>query len=124
MRQVAFGYEIVTIIDFRTRRWMGGRDKPDHDTVGMLCACRNTRPPDKGSPMHSFDGHNDVLLRLWKQGGDGVAAFLGGEAKGADEIAGDASDRGIVINHEHPAGAAPRRGSGGCGRGGGFLAGR
>jgi putative ABC transport system substrate-binding protein len=27
--------------------------------------------------MHSFDGHNDVLLRLWRQGNDGVAAFLG-----------------------------------------------
>lgn len=32
--------------------------------------------------MHSFDGHNDVLLRLWRQGGDGAAAFLDGEAKG------------------------------------------
>lgn len=32
--------------------------------------------------MHSFDGHNDVLLRLWKQGGDGPAAFLGGEERG------------------------------------------
>lgn len=32
--------------------------------------------------MHSFDGHNDVLLRLWKQGGDGAAAFLNGEERG------------------------------------------
>ena len=32
--------------------------------------------------MHSFDGHNDVLLRLWRQKGDGVAAFLQGETKG------------------------------------------
>ena len=32
--------------------------------------------------MHSFDGHNDVLLRLWRQGNDGVAAFLKGDGKG------------------------------------------
>ncbi len=32
--------------------------------------------------MQSFDGHNDVLLRLWKHGGDAVAAFLDGESKG------------------------------------------
>lgn len=32
--------------------------------------------------MHSFDGHNDVLLRLWRQGPGGVEAFLGGEDKG------------------------------------------
>src|SRR6185312_7134379 len=32
--------------------------------------------------MHSFDGHNDVLLRLWRQGNDGVAAFLVGDGKG------------------------------------------
>ena len=32
--------------------------------------------------MQSFDGHNDVLLRLWKQGGDGAAKFLDGEARG------------------------------------------
>jgi membrane dipeptidase len=32
--------------------------------------------------MHSFDGHNDVLLRLWKQGGDAAAAFLDGEERG------------------------------------------
>jgi len=32
--------------------------------------------------MHSFDGHNDVLLRLWKQGGDTAAAFLDGEDRG------------------------------------------
>jgi membrane dipeptidase len=32
--------------------------------------------------MHSFDGHNDVLLRLWRQGNDGVAAFLEGDGKG------------------------------------------
>ena len=32
--------------------------------------------------MHVFDGHNDVLLRLWRQDGDGVAAFLDGEDKG------------------------------------------
>jgi membrane dipeptidase len=32
--------------------------------------------------MHSFDGHNDVLLRLWRQGNDGVTAFLDGESKG------------------------------------------
>ncbi len=32
--------------------------------------------------MHSFDGHNDVLLRLWRQEGDAVAAFLDGEARG------------------------------------------
>ena len=30
-----------------------------------------------------FDGHNDVLLRLWKRGGDDAArAFLDGEGKG------------------------------------------
>ncbi len=30
-----------------------------------------------------FDGHNDVLLRLWlKQGGDPVADFIGGDGKG------------------------------------------
>lgn len=32
--------------------------------------------------MHSFDGHNDVLLRLWRQRGDAATAFLDGEAKG------------------------------------------
>lgn len=32
--------------------------------------------------MHSFDGHNDVLLRLWRQGGDAAGAFLDGEARG------------------------------------------
>ncbi len=32
--------------------------------------------------MHSFDGHNDVLLRLWRQGNDGAAAFLSGETRG------------------------------------------
>lgn len=32
--------------------------------------------------MHSFDGHNDVLLRLWRQGNDGVTAFLEGDTKG------------------------------------------
>jgi membrane dipeptidase len=36
----------------------------------------------KGALMHSFDGHNDVLLRLWRQGNDGVAAFLEGDGKG------------------------------------------
>ncbi|MFM9938865.1 MAG: dipeptidase [Hyphomicrobiaceae bacterium] len=32
--------------------------------------------------MHSFDGHNDVLLRLWRQDNDGVTAFLEGGPKG------------------------------------------
>ncbi len=32
--------------------------------------------------MHSFDGHNDVLLRLWRQGGDAPAAFLDGNGRG------------------------------------------
>ncbi len=32
--------------------------------------------------MHSFDGHNDVLLRLWRQGGDAPGAFLDGEERG------------------------------------------
>ena len=32
--------------------------------------------------MHSFDGHNDVLLRLWRRGDEGVQAFLDGECKG------------------------------------------
>ena len=32
--------------------------------------------------MQSFDGHNDVLLRLWRQGNDGAAAFLDGENRG------------------------------------------
>jgi membrane dipeptidase len=32
--------------------------------------------------MHSFDGHNDVLLRLWRQDNDSVAAFLEGESRG------------------------------------------
>ena len=32
--------------------------------------------------MHSFDGHNDVLLRLWRQGPGGVEAFLDGDTKG------------------------------------------
>ena len=38
--------------------------------------------PTQRNGMHSFDGHNDVLLRLWRQGSGGVAAFLGGDAKG------------------------------------------
>ena len=33
-------------------------------------------------PIPIFDGHNDVLLRLWRQGGDVVTAFLDGEDKG------------------------------------------
>jgi membrane dipeptidase len=32
--------------------------------------------------MHSFDGHNDVLLRLWRRGPGGVEAFLDGDTKG------------------------------------------
>ena len=32
--------------------------------------------------MHSFDGHNDVLLRLWRHGPGGVEAFLDGDTKG------------------------------------------
>jgi membrane dipeptidase len=40
----------------------------------------------KGLPMHAvFDGHNDVLLRLWrheKDGGDAVAEFAKGTSKG------------------------------------------
>ncbi len=36
--------------------------------------------------MHSFDGHNDVLLRLWRQGNDGVAAFLEGDGKGQIDL--------------------------------------
>jgi len=35
------------------------------------------------STIAVFDGHNDVLLRLWlKQGGDPVAEFIGGDGKG------------------------------------------
>src|SRR5215510_5277604 len=34
-------------------------------------------------PVPIFDGHNDVLLRLWKRGGaDAPRAFLDGEGKG------------------------------------------
>ena len=34
-------------------------------------------------PVPIFDGHNDVLLRLWKRGGaDATRAFLDGEGKG------------------------------------------
>jgi membrane dipeptidase len=36
----------------------------------------------KGGFMHTFDGHNDALCRLWRQGNDGVAAFLEGDGKG------------------------------------------
>ena len=32
--------------------------------------------------MHVFDGHNDVLLRLWRQRNDAVTAFLDGETRG------------------------------------------
>ena len=32
--------------------------------------------------MHSFDGHNDALLRLWRKETDGVAAYLEGNGKG------------------------------------------
>lgn len=32
--------------------------------------------------MHSFDGHNDVLLRLWRKGAGGAEAFLDGGAGG------------------------------------------
>jgi membrane dipeptidase len=35
------------------------------------------------NPVPVFDGHNDVLLRLWlKKNGDPVAAFLDGDGKG------------------------------------------
>lgn len=34
-------------------------------------------------PVPIFDGHNDVLLRLWKRkGADAPRAFLDGEGKG------------------------------------------
>ena len=32
--------------------------------------------------MRSFDGHNDVLLRLWRRGGEAPKAFLDGDGKG------------------------------------------
>lgn len=39
--------------------------------------------PASDLPVPVFDGHNDVLLRLWKRGGADVAhAFLAGEGKG------------------------------------------
>lgn len=39
--------------------------------------------PASDLPVPVFDGHNDVLLRLWKRGGaDVVQAFLKGEGKG------------------------------------------
>jgi membrane dipeptidase len=34
------------------------------------------------SPIPVFDGHNDTLLRLWKAGGDPVAAFVEGTGSG------------------------------------------
>jgi acyl-CoA reductase-like NAD-dependent aldehyde dehydrogenase len=40
-------------------------------------------------PVPIFDGHNDVLLRLYRRGGTDVSrAFLEGEAKGQLEIFG------------------------------------
>jgi len=39
--------------------------------------------------MHSFEGHNDVLLRLWRQGNDGVAAFLEGDGNPSSPDTGD-----------------------------------
>src|SRR3981189_555117 len=47
------------------------------------------RPPQRSplmtspGPVPIFDGHNDILLRLYKRGGaDAPRAFLDGEAKG------------------------------------------
>src|SRR4051794_5536557 len=40
-------------------------------------------PSPKPTPMPIFDGHNDVLLRLWRhQSADPVRAFLDGGRKG------------------------------------------
>ena len=35
-----------------------------------------------GNPIAVFDGHNDVLLRLFRRGGEAERAFLDGEAAG------------------------------------------
>ena len=35
-----------------------------------------------GKPIAVFDGHNDVLLRLFRRGGEAERAFLEGEAAG------------------------------------------
>ena len=53
--------------------------------------------------MHSFDGHNDVLLRLWRQGNDGVAAFLEGDGKGQLDL--PRAREGGMVGALHNAGA-------------------
>ena len=35
-----------------------------------------------GKPIAVFDGHNDVLLRLFRRGGEAERAFFDGEAAG------------------------------------------
>ena len=59
-----------------------------------------------------FDGHNDVLLRLWlKQGGDPVADFIGGDGMGHMDLprmvsggmAGGMFAVFVPVAHENPA---------------------
>jgi membrane dipeptidase len=44
--------------------------------------CRDIISAVQGSTMHSFDGHNDALLRLWRSAGDAPALFLDGGPRG------------------------------------------
>src|SRR5580700_9404783 len=53
---------------------------PEHELEGFRNGAFSMTSP---GPVPIFDGHNDVLLRLYKRGGaDAPRAFLDGEAKG------------------------------------------
>src|SRR5580700_2409588 len=53
---------------------------PEHELEGFRNGAFSMTSP---GPVPIFDGHNDVLLRLYKRGGtDAPRAFLEGEAKG------------------------------------------
>src|SRR3982075_2002145 len=79
------------------------------------------RPPQRSplmtspGPVPIFDGHNDILLRLYKRGGaDAPRAFLDGEAKGQLDLpkARHGGFAGGVFSFSPPAaggGGAPRR---------------
>src|SRR3954454_10651087 len=58
-----------------------------------------------GNPIPVFDGHNDVLLRLFRRGGEAERAFLDGEAAGHIDL--PKARRG---GRAHLARRRPRRG--------------
>ena len=71
-------------MDDRLARKNARRSAPQCDKKGRVDPFLQRCPvqmPDPNIPV--FDGHNDVLLRLWLRGGsDAVASFMAGNGKG------------------------------------------